>query len=133
MESRRLTLETEARDAVVLLREPIERALAGMGARDGLLHVFCPHTTAGVTVNEGWDSDVTHDLLKALDRAVPWTAGYRHSEGNAAAHVKAALIGPAVTVPVEGGRLALGRWQDVWFCEFDGPRRRTVELRFLGA
>lgn len=126
-----LTLETEARDQVVLLKERIERALQAMQAGDGLLHVFTPHTTAALAVNEGWDPDVLEDFLAALDRTVPWQAGYRHTEGNSAAHIKAVLVGPGVTVPVEGGKLALGRWQDVYFCEFDGPRKRTVELRLL--
>jgi secondary thiamine-phosphate synthase enzyme len=126
-----LTLETEARDQVVLLKERIEQALAGLAASDGLLHVFVPHTSAAVTVNEGWDPDVLHDFLGALDRLVPWKANYRHTEGNSAAHIKAVLVGPSVTIAVAGGKLALGRWQDVYVCEFDGPRRRTVELSYL--
>jgi secondary thiamine-phosphate synthase enzyme len=127
----RFYVETESRAQVVLLRKHVNVALAGLGAGEGLVHLWCPHTTAALTVNEGWDPDVTADLLERLDALVPWSAGYRHSEGNSAAHIKAALIGPGVTVPVEGGHLALGRWQDVYFCEFDGPRRRTVEVRFL--
>ena len=77
-------------------------------------------------ISHGWRASVVWN-----ERAVPWKADYRHAEGNAAAHVKAALVGPAVLVPVAGGKLALGRWQDVWFCEFDGPRTRTLELRLL--
>jgi secondary thiamine-phosphate synthase enzyme len=127
----RLAVETTARSQVVLVRERVERALAELGALDGLCHLWCPHTTAGVTVNEGADPDVAADLLARLERLVPWESGYRHAEGNAAAHIKAALVGAAVTLPVAGGRLALGTWQDVYFCEFDGPRRRSLEVRLL--
>ncbi len=91
----------------------------------GLCHLFCTHTTAGLTVNENADPDVRHDLLLALDRTVPEdNPGYRHFEGNSAAHLKAALMGFDVTLPVENGKLALGRWQTIYFCEFDGPRER---------
>ena len=131
MKRREISIETGARDEVVLLRKPIEVELAALGAGDGLVVLHCPHTTAGLAVNEGWDPDVLADFLAALDRVVPWEGHYRHAEGNAAAHVKSVLVGHSVTLPVEGGRLALGRWQDVYFCEFDGPRARTVELRFL--
>ena len=127
----RFQVETESRAQVLLVRDRVNEVLAGLEATDGLAHVWCPHTTAGLTVNEGWDPDVTTDLLARLETLVPWSAGYRHAEGNSAAHIKAALIGPGVTVPVKDGHLALGRWQDVYFCEFDGPRRRTVEVRFL--
>lgn len=131
MKQGRFQVETEERAQVLLVRDRVDEVLAGIEAGDGLCHLWCPHTTAALTVNEGWDPDVTRDLLARLDAIVPWSAGYRHAEGNAAAHIKAALVGPGVTVPVAEGRLALGRWQDVYFCEFDGPRRRTVEVRFL--
>ena len=127
----RLAIETTAHAQVILVRERVERALAELGAGDGLCHLWCPHTTAGLTVNEGADPDVAADLLAGLERLVPWRGDYRHGEGNAAAHIKATLVGAAATVPVAGGRLALGRWQDVYFCEFDGPRRRTLEVRWL--
>jgi secondary thiamine-phosphate synthase enzyme len=84
------------------------------------------HTTAGVTINENADPDVTHDMGCALDRAVPWEAGYRHCEGNSAAHVKASLMGSSVQVILEAGRMQLGTWQGIFFCEFDGPRSRKV-------
>jgi len=129
----RLAVQTSERSEVLLLRPLVEKALAELEADHGLCHLWCPHTTAGLTVNEGDDPDVARDLLARLDHLVPWNGGYRHAEGNAAAHIKAALVGPSVTVPVAAGRLALGRWQDVYFCEFDGPRRRTVEVRFLRA
>jgi secondary thiamine-phosphate synthase enzyme len=84
-------------------------------------------------VNEGADPDVPRDFLERLDHLVPWRAGYHHAEGNAAAHIKSVMVGASLTLPVEAGRLALGTWQDVYFCEFDGPRRRTLEVRFVAA
>jgi secondary thiamine-phosphate synthase enzyme len=126
-----LSVKTSAREEVILLKERIDAALAKAGASDGLLHVWSNHTSCGVTVNEGWDPDVLEDFLGALEKAVPHAARYKHAEGNAAAHVKTALVGPGVTIPVAGGRLALGQWQDVWLCEFDGPRTRTLALTFL--
>jgi secondary thiamine-phosphate synthase enzyme len=133
MESRErtLTVETRARTEFVPLADRIRAEAADLLDGDGLLHLYVPHTTAGVCVNEGYDPDVTADLGRVLERLVPWKADYRHSEGNAAAHVKAVLVGHAATVPVRAGRLALGRWQEIFFCEFDGPRTRQVELRLL--
>jgi secondary thiamine-phosphate synthase enzyme len=104
----------------------VQSAVSGLGLKTGLVTVFVPHTTAGITINENADPDVTSDVAAALDRAVPWRADYRHSEGNAAAHVKASLMGSSIHVIVENGRLQLGTWQAVYFCEFDGPRSRSV-------
>jgi secondary thiamine-phosphate synthase enzyme len=100
--------------------------VSALGLRDGVVTVFAPHTTAGLTINEHADPDVAADLAAALDRMVPWDAGYEHAEGNAAAHVKASLVGSSVRVLVAGGRLRLGTWQGIFFCEFDGPREREV-------
>ena len=97
-----------------------------VGCSNGVVTVFVPHTTAGITINENADPDVVRDIMQALENAVPWEAGYRHSEGNAAAHVKASLMGSSVQIIVESGRLQLGTWQSVYFCEFDGPRTRNV-------
>jgi secondary thiamine-phosphate synthase enzyme len=104
----------------------VQSAVSGLGLKTGLVTVFVPHTTAGITINENADPDVTSDMAAALDRAVPWLADYRHSEGNTAAHVKASLMGSSIHVIVENGRLQLGTWQAVYFCEFDGPRSRSV-------
>ena len=101
------------------------------GVRNGLCVVYCPHTTAGITINENADPDVPRDLLAALDRAVPLSANYRHSEGNSAAHVKSSLVGASEMVIIENGRLVLGTWQSIFFCEFDGPRTRKVIVKFL--
>ena len=110
------------------ITDKIQSCVDEMKLQDGLVTVFVPHTTAGVTINENADPDVVADILKALEDAVPWQAGYRHLEGNAAAHVKASLMGSSVQVIVEGGRLQLGTWQSVFFCEFDGPRSRNICL-----
>ncbi len=126
-----LELKTHARTEFVPLSAKIAKEAAGLIAGTGALHVYVPHTTAAVCVNEGADPDVVGDMGRVLDRMVPWNADYRHSEGNTAAHVKAALVGTSVLVPVQDSKLRLGRWQEIFFCEFDGPRSRTVELQFL--
>lgn len=101
------------------------------GADEGIAHVFVPHTTAGVTINENADPDVVRDMKLALDRIVPDRGDYRHAEGNSPAHVKASLMGSSVTVPISGGRLALGTWQGIYLCEFDGPRTRRVRVQIV--
>ena len=133
MTKRTLTirLDTQERTQFVPLSGRIRADAATLLQGSGALHLYVPHTTAGICVNEGYDPDVAIDLGRALDRLVPWDAGYRHSEGNAAAHIKSVLVGSSVLVPVRESRLSLGRWQEIFFCEFDGPRSRTVELRFL--
>jgi len=98
---------------------------------DGVCYVFVPHTTAGVTINEGADPDVARDIEAQLGRMVPKDADYRHSEGNSDSHIKTVLVGPTVTAPVRQGKLSLGTWQAVFFCEWDGPRTRTIEVRVI--
>jgi len=107
----------------------VQAAVTGMRMDSGVVTVFVPHTTAGITINENADPDVTADIIGALERSVPWQAHYRHMEGNAAAHVKAGMMGSSVQVIIEDGRLRLGTWQAVYFCEFDGPRSRNVWVR----
>ncbi|MDI9612350.1 MAG: secondary thiamine-phosphate synthase enzyme YjbQ [Acidobacteriota bacterium] len=119
-------VRTRRHTQFVDITREIESAAAAMGLRHGVLTVFVPHTTAGITINENADPSVTADMAAALDRAVPWQAGYTHSEGNAAAHLKASMMGSSVQVVVEDGRLMLGTWQAVYLCEFDGPRTREV-------
>ena len=128
---REITLQTGARTDFVDLTSEIQAAVSGLGLQEGAVVVFNPHTTAAVTINEGADPDVVVDMAAALDRIVPWRDGYRHAEGNAAAHIKASMFGSSVTVIVEGGRLILGTWQKIWFCDFDGPRRRRIWVRAL--
>lgn len=103
------------------------------GFANGICYVFCRHTTAGLTINENADPDVRHDILADLDRIVPdGNPRYRHAEGNSAAHMKASLLGFSATLPVTDGGLALGTWQGIYFCEFDGPRRRQVMAQLIG-
>ena len=103
------------------------------GVENGLCSVFVPHTTAAVTINENTDPDVQTDILNALERAVPTSAQYyKHEEGNAHAHAKAAVVGSSETIPVQGGKLLLGTWQAIYFCEFDGPRNRKVVVTVVG-
>lgn len=126
-----LHLETREFCEFVSLNRPIEDKLAERGVTDGVLLVYCPHTTAAITLNENGDPDVRRDLIRGLDILSPKRAEYRHFEGNSDAHLKASLVGASELVIVENGRLVLGTWQDVYFCEFDGPRRRKVYLKLL--
>ncbi len=125
-------IETGGRTDFVDITEKVRSAAARSGKRRGCVFVYVPHTTAGITINEHADPDVAADIQRTLDRLVPWDGPYRHSEGNAAAHVKAALLGHCATIPVEGGKLALGTWQGIFFAEFDGPRRRKVFVQVIG-
>ena len=122
----RFTLRTNARCEMIDITDRVAILLKESGIRDGNCRVFVPHTTAAVTINENADPDVPRDILASLDRIVPLSDHYRHAEGNAAAHVKASLLGSSQTVFIESGRLVLGRWQSLFFCEFDGPRTREV-------
>lgn len=125
-------VRSQGRAEMIDITGRVQAAADELGVADGAVLVWVPHTTAGVTVNEGADPDVPRDMLLALERMVPWEAGYRHAEGNAAAHVKSSLVGCGQLVPVKDGRLDLGTWQAVWFCEFDGPRRRRAQVRRVG-
>jgi secondary thiamine-phosphate synthase enzyme len=119
------TIESRQRTEFINITAAVQSAIRDAGMRQGSVLVFVPHTTAGVTINENADPDVVHDLALALDRLAPWSdPAYRHAEGNTAAHVKASLMGSSVRVPVAEGRLQLGTWQAIYFCEFDGPRHR---------
>jgi secondary thiamine-phosphate synthase enzyme len=119
---------TPERECLVDVTSQVARAVASAGVEDGLCVVSVPHTTAGVTVNENADPDVARDLLTFLSRAVPRSGPYRHVEGNSDAHIKTSLMGSSATVPLCGGRLALGTWQGIYLAEFDGPRQRTVQV-----
>lgn len=127
-----LTVKSRQRAEVVDITERVQRVVAESQVKTGLCHVYVAHTTAGVFINENADPDVMHDLLTTLERLVPWENTYQHAEGNAAAHIKATLVGMAQTVPVEDGQLALGRWQGIYFAEFDGPRERQLQVTVLG-
>ena len=123
-----LKLQTESRVQMVDVTGEIRKLVRESGVMSGSCLVFCPHTTAGVTLNENTDADVRRDFDTALSRAIP-REGFTHSEGNSDAHVKASLVGSSVQMLVENGKLVLGQWQAVYFCEFDGPRSRNLIVR----
>ncbi len=123
----RTSSRTDLRDITSEVASAVEKSTAERGA----CVVSVPHTTAGITINENADPSVREDIANTLDRMVPWDGPYRHAEGNAAAHLKAALVGHSLTVPVQNGRLVLGTWQGIYLCEFDGPRSRTVYVQVL--
>jgi secondary thiamine-phosphate synthase enzyme len=123
------SVHTGSRTHFVNITSEIQSAVEKLGIQDGIVTAFIPHTTSGITINENADPDVTADMEIVLDRAVPWTGEYAHLEGNTAAHVKASVMGSAVQIFVENGKLHLGTWQAVYFCEFDGPRSRKVWVK----
>jgi secondary thiamine-phosphate synthase enzyme len=125
-------IRTKEREAFIDLTAEVERIVAASGVTSGACVVTVPHTTAGITVNENADPDVRADLGTALKRIVPDALPYAHGEGNSPAHVKASLLGSSVTLIVEGGKLQLGTWQGIFFCEFDGPRTRQAWVQVLG-
>lgn len=134
-EARKLTRTIEVQTArhtqMKKITAEVEKVVAESGCNSGVCYVYVPHTTAGVIINEGDDPDVVRDIEATLDRLVPESSGYHHAEGNADSHIKAALTGNAATVFIENGKLALGRWQAIFFCEFDGPRRREARVKIV--
>ncbi|MDP6505942.1 MAG: secondary thiamine-phosphate synthase enzyme YjbQ, partial [Planctomycetota bacterium] len=125
-----LQVSTSQRDQFVEITGDVQQIVNDAAVQSGQAIVYVPHTTAGITINENADPDVAHDMLKQLDVIVPWRQPfYRHAEGNSASHVKASMMGSSLTVLIEDGRLVLGTWQGIWFCEFDGPRHRTVHVK----
>ena len=124
-------VRTPAHDCLVEITSQVQQLLARSGVEQGLCTVYVPHTTAGITINENADPTVCSDVLKALDRMVPWRGDYEHAEGNSAAHVKASLMGASCAVLVMGGRLRLGTWQGLYLAEFDGPRTRQVWVKVI--
>jgi len=127
----RLAVRSRKRADVLDITDRVQQVVNESAVQTGLCSVFVAHTTAGVFLNENADPEVMEDFLATLDRLVPWENDYRHAEGNAAAHIKATLIGTGQTVPVRDGKLALGRWQGIYFAEFDGPRERRVEVTVI--
>ncbi len=127
------SVRTSLRTTFVNITRDVERAAEELGVTDGAVLVYCPHTTAAITINESADPDVVRDIDSKLARLVPHADGYRHSEGNSDAHVKSSLVGCSETVLVSDGALVLGTWQGVFFCEFDGPRTRTVMVGALAS
>ncbi len=125
----RLNIRTHSRSELMDITSLVRDIVHKSKIENGLCYVFVPHTTAGITINENADPSVRQDILMELDKLVPWQGDYTHLEGNAAAHIKASLVGSSETIPIEKGDLALGTWQGVFFAEFDGPRRREVWVK----
>jgi secondary thiamine-phosphate synthase enzyme len=126
-----LMVRSGKRADAIEITDRVEQVVRESGVQTGLCQIYVPHTTAGVFINENADPDALFDLLHTLDALVPWEDGYRHAEGNAAAHIKATLVGTSQIVPVRNGRLALGRWQGIFFADFDGPRERHFQVTVL--
>ena len=131
MKTKELTVTTKRHTEMIDISAEIRASLAESGVKNGICLVFVPHTTAAVTVNENADPDVKSDIITELGKIVPWQDNYRHREGNAAAHLKASLMGSAQALIIEDGDLLLGIWQGVYFCEYDGPRHRKVLLKIV--
>jgi len=125
------SIKTSARFEMKDITGQIRDIIRDTGTGSGLCHVFVPHTTAAVTINENADPDVPIDIITILDRLIPLHGSYRHREGNSAAHVKASLLGASETVLIENGQPLLGTWQSIFFCEFDGPRTRRVLVKVV--
>ena len=126
-----IAVETHSRVEMIDITTAVQKAVREEKIEKGICLVYTPHTTAAITINENADPDVPRDILAALDRAVPLSANYRHAEGNSAAHVKSSLVGASELVIIENGRLVLGTWQSIFFCEFDGPRTRKVLISII--
>lgn len=126
-----LNVATRSRTQMTPVTAELQDIISNEGWRNGAVLVFCPHTTAGLTINENADPDVQRDMCAFMNRLVPRESGFAHSEGNSDAHIKASIFGPHVLLIVEQGRLRLGTWQGVYFCEWDGPRNRKLWVQFL--
>lgn len=126
-----IRVRSRRREEIIDITAQVQDAVATSGHRAGLVAVYCPHTTAGISVNENADPDVKSDMVKFLGKLVPVSKDFRHAEGNEDAHIKAVLAGMSQVLIVEDGRVQLGEWQQVWFMEFDGPRDRDVWLKII--
>ena len=131
MKMQTLEINTNSHTEMIDITRRIQQIVMESEVEDGICLVFVPHTTAAVTINENADPDVQRDMIKELDSIVPWDDGYRHFEGNSAAHLKASMFGPSQQIIIENGRLQLGTWQGIYFCEFDGPRHRKITVKVI--
>jgi secondary thiamine-phosphate synthase enzyme len=128
-----ISVKTGSRTQMIDITDQVRRVVKDSGIKNGLVHVFSMHTTGAVTINENADPAVPVDILNTVNKIVPWDDGYRHMEGNSAAHIKVSLFGPSEMVALENGSLVLGTWQSIFFCEFDGPRQRKVNVTIMPA
>jgi len=127
----RLTVKSKSQTELIDITSEIQDMVKTAGIGNGLCMLYVPHTTAAVTINESADPSVKADIIMILNKIVPWEAEYRHLEGNSPAHVKATMVGPSELISIENDRLLLGTWQGIFFCEFDGPRTRKVNIKLL--
>ncbi len=125
------SVKTNSRTQMVDVTAQVQAAVAESGVQDGLVHVYSMHTTGAVTINENADPAVVTDILSCINKVIPWDDHFKHMEGNSAAHIKVSLFGPSEIIPLENGRLVLGTWQGIYFCEFDGPRSRKVNVKII--
>lgn len=124
-----LEINTTEKVQFVEITNKIQKIVSNENLKEGICTVYIPHTTAAVTINENADADVTTDMIKEINKMVPFADNYRHFEGNSAAHIKSSMIGVSETLFIENGNLKLGRWQGIYFCEFDGPRKRKIWIK----
>ena len=123
-----IRIKTTDKTGLYDITSQVKKIVASSGTENGMCLVYCPHTTAGITINEAADPSVQDDILKELNKVIPFNDGYSHMEGNSAAHIKSSIVGCSETVPLHNGKLLLGTWQGIYFCEFDGPRSRSVYI-----
>jgi secondary thiamine-phosphate synthase enzyme len=128
-----LTVKTQSQTEMIDITRQVQKTIEAAGFQDGLCVLYVPHTTAGITINESADPSVRRDILMVLNQMVPWKADYRHMEGNSPAHIKSTLVGASQWVVVENGQMVLGTWQGIFFCEFDGPRTRKLQMKLIPA
>lgn len=127
----KINLKTSRRIEILDITREVENVVKKNKTKDGICFIFCPHTTAGLTINENADPSVRRDMINTLNKLVPADVDYEHAEGNADSHIKSSLFGSSLTIFVEGGELALGTWQGIYFCESDGPRSREVWIKVI--
>lgn len=128
---RTLHVKTDRRTQLVDVTQEVQRAVTESAVKSGICYLYVPHTTAGILLNEHADPDVASDIESALDRLIPRNGPYRHGEGNSDSHIKSALAGSSQIIFIDGGKLALGRWQGIFVCEFDGPRERSLYVKIV--
>ncbi|WKZ18937.1 MAG: secondary thiamine-phosphate synthase enzyme YjbQ [Candidatus Jettenia sp. CY-1] len=129
---KKIPVKTQGRAEFIDITVDVNRIVQKSGTQEGVCYVYVPHTTAAVTINENADPSVQRDIISELNKIVPWDGCYSHTEGNSAAHIKSTLVGSSVSIPISDGKLALGTWQGIYFCEFDGPRNREVFVQAMG-
>lgn len=126
-----IPVKTSSRTQMIDITSQVRQAVKESGIKNGLVHVCSMHTTGAVTINENADPAVEADILNTINKVIPWDDHFKHMEGNSAAHIKVSLFGPSEIIPLENGSLVLGTWQGIFFCEFDGPRNRKVNIKIL--